>query len=114
MRPCTICLPVCPIACYLRDRLDHAMAQADRRGSILAVVCLDLDNFKGINDRHGHTVGDELLTAVAHRMKSTMKHDDILARLGGDEFIAVLPTSTIPTSACRWSGSFSKLPPSLF
>ncbi len=66
------------------------MAQTDRRGSTLAVVCLDLDNFKGINDRHGHTVGDELLTPIAHRMKSTMQRDDILARLGGDEFVAVL------------------------
>ncbi len=79
-----------PNRVHLRDRLHHAMAQTERRGSILAVVCLDLDNFKGINDRHGHTVGDELLTTVAHRMKSTMQHDDTLARLGGDEFIAVL------------------------
>ncbi len=79
-----------PNRVHLRDRLHHAMVQGERRGSILAVVCLDLDNFKAINDRHGHTVGDELLTTVAHRMKSTLQHDDTLARLGGDEFIAVL------------------------
>ncbi len=79
-----------PNRVHLRDRLHHAMAQAERRGSTLAVVCLDLDNFKSINDGYGHTVGDELLTTVAHRMKSTMQHDDTLARLGGDEFIAVL------------------------
>ena len=79
-----------PNRVHLRDRLRQAMAQAERRGSTLAVVCLDLDNFKGINDRHGHTVGDELLTTIAHRMKSTMQRDDTLARLGGDEFVAVL------------------------
>jgi diguanylate cyclase (GGDEF)-like protein/PAS domain S-box-containing protein len=79
-----------PNRVHLRDRLHHAMAQAERRGSTLAVVCLDLDNFKSINDQHGHTVGDELLTTVAHRMKSSMQNDDTLARLGGDEFIAVL------------------------
>ena len=79
-----------PNRMHLRERLHHAITQAERRGSTLAVVCLDLDNFKSINDRYGHTVGDELLTTVAHRMKSTMRHDDTLARLGGDEFIAVL------------------------
>jgi diguanylate cyclase (GGDEF)-like protein/PAS domain S-box-containing protein len=78
-----------PNRALLRDRLHHALAQADRRGSILAVVCLDLDNFKAINDHHGHSVGDELLTTVAHRMKSVMRKEDTLARLGGDEFIAV-------------------------
>jgi diguanylate cyclase (GGDEF)-like protein/PAS domain S-box-containing protein len=79
-----------PNRVHLRDRLHQAMAQAERRGNTLAVVCLDLDNFKGINDRYGHTVGDDLLTTIAHRMASTMRHDDTLARLGGDEFIAVL------------------------
>jgi diguanylate cyclase (GGDEF)-like protein/PAS domain S-box-containing protein len=79
-----------PNRVHLRDRLHHAMVHAERRGSTLAVVCLDLDNFKTINDRYGHAVGDELLTTVAHRMKSKMHHDDTLARLGGDEFIAVL------------------------
>ena len=51
-----------PNRVLLRERLHQAMAQADRRGKILAVVCLDLDNFKAINDRHGHVVGDQLLT----------------------------------------------------
>jgi diguanylate cyclase (GGDEF)-like protein/PAS domain S-box-containing protein len=85
-----------PNRVLLRDRLHQAMAQADRRGKILAVVCLDLDNFKAINDRHGHAIGDELLTTVAHRMKSVMRKDDTLARLGGDEFIAVLPDCDNP------------------
>ncbi len=79
-----------PNRVLLRDRLHHAIVQADRRGSILVVVSLDLDNFKSVNDRHGHVIGDELLTTVAHRMKSMIRKDDTLARLGGDEFIAVL------------------------
>ena len=61
-----------PNRVLLRERLHHAMAQADRRGTMLAVVCLDLDNFKAINDRHGHAIGDELLTTVAHRMKTAL------------------------------------------
>ncbi|WP_348264102.1 EAL domain-containing protein [Telmatobacter sp. DSM 110680] len=79
-----------PNRALLRERLHQAMSQASRRGSILAVVCLDLDNFKAINDRHGHAIGDDLLTTIAHRMKSVLRKDDTLARLGGDEFIAVL------------------------
>ena len=85
-----------PNRVLLRDRLHHAMAQAARRRSILAVVCLDFDDFKAINDRYGHAVGDELLTTVAHRMKSAMRKEDTLSRLGGDEFIAVLPDCDNP------------------
>ena len=79
-----------PNRALLRERLHHAMAQAGRRGTVLAVVCLDLDNFKAVNDRYGHAVGDELLTTISHRMKSVLRKEDTLARLGGDEFIAVL------------------------
>ena len=79
-----------PNRTLLRDRLHYAMAQADRRGTVLVVVCLDLDNFKSINDRLGHEMGDEILTTIAQRMKIAMRNDDTLARLGGDEFIAVL------------------------
>lgn len=79
-----------PNRSLLRDRLQHTMAQTTRRGTVLAVVCLDLDNFKNINDSYGHAVGDEILTTVAHRIKLAIHDNDILARLGGDEFIAVL------------------------
>ncbi len=79
-----------PNRVLLRERLHYAMSQASRRGNILAVVCIDLDNFKAINDRNGHAIGDQLLTTIAHRMKSVLRKDYILARLGGDEFIAVL------------------------
>ena len=72
------------------EHLHQAMAQAVRRGNLLAVVYLDLDGFKAINDQHGHTVGDDLLVALAVRMRAVLREGDILARLGGDEFAAVL------------------------
>jgi diguanylate cyclase (GGDEF)-like protein len=56
----------------------------------LAVVFLDLDNFKEINDVHGHDIGDELLVTLAQRMKASLRVGDTLARLGGDEFVAIL------------------------
>jgi diguanylate cyclase (GGDEF)-like protein len=66
------------------------MAQALRRGQLLAVVYLDLDGFKAINDGHGHDAGDQVLIALAQRMKQVLREGDTLARLGGDEFVAVL------------------------
>jgi diguanylate cyclase (GGDEF)-like protein/PAS domain S-box-containing protein len=72
------------------DRLRQAMAQTHRRKRLLAVAVLDLDGFKGINDRHGRTMGDRLLTALADRMKHALREGDTLARLGGDEFAAVM------------------------
>ncbi len=79
-----------PNRVLLTDRLHQAMAQAQRRNQTLAVVYLDLDGFKAVNDHHGHEVGDQLLMTVASRMKQTLREGDTLARLGGDEFIAVL------------------------
>ena len=72
------------------EHLQQAMAQAVRRGSQLAVVYLDLDGFKAINDRYGHSVGDNLLVVLAQRMRGVLREGDIMARLGGDEFAAVL------------------------
>jgi diguanylate cyclase (GGDEF)-like protein/PAS domain S-box-containing protein len=79
-----------PNRVLLVDRLHQAMAQAQRRATTLAVVYLDLDGFKAINDRHGHHVGDQLLITVANRARQTLREGDTLARLGGDEFAAVL------------------------
>lgn len=79
-----------PNRSLLRDRLHHAMVQSSRRGQVLAVVCIDIDDFKSVNDRFGHSAGDEILTTVAHRMKKVIREKDTLSRLGGDEFIAVL------------------------
>jgi diguanylate cyclase (GGDEF)-like protein/PAS domain S-box-containing protein len=73
----------------LDDRLRVALARAGRHGSLTGVLFLDLDGFKAINDEHGHHVGDELLKAVAHRLRAVLRPADVVARLGGDEFVAV-------------------------
>ncbi len=73
----------------LGDRMQQAMTVARRRGRMVAVVFLDLDGFKAVNDLHGHVVGDLLLRALASRMKEGLRDGDTLARMGGDEFVAV-------------------------
>ena len=73
------------------DRLQQAMAQAQRRGKKLAVAYLDLDGFKALNERHGHEVADQVLVAVAAHMKQALRDGDTISRLGGDEFVAILP-----------------------
>lgn len=74
----------------LADRLSHAMARAERTGMRAAVLFIDLDGFKSVNDAHGHQVGDELLTHVAHRLTTALRQQDTLARVGGDEFVVLL------------------------
>ena len=84
-------LTTLPNRVLFADRLNQAMVQAQRRRDLLAVIYLDLDGFKAINDRYGHPVGDQLLFALAGRMKQTLREGDTIARIGGDEFVAVLP-----------------------
>jgi len=79
-----------PNRMLLADRMYQAMNQSKRRGTQLAVVYLDLDGFKAINDNYGHEVGDQLLIKLATRMKKVIRNGDTIARLGGDEFVAVL------------------------
>ncbi len=74
----------------LLDRLQQALLHARRSGHPVAVVYLDLDGFKAVNDVHGHGVGDQLLTLIAHRFRGCLREGDTIARLGGDEFVAVL------------------------
>lgn len=74
----------------LTDRLDQAMAHALRHHQQLALVYLDLDGFKAVNDAHGHQGGDLLLITLAERMQAVLREGDTLARVGGDEFVAVL------------------------
>lgn len=79
-----------PNRVLLADRLHQAIGQIARRGKLLAVVFLDLDGFKAVNDQHGHESGDQLLIALTARMTQALREGDTLARLGGDEFVAVL------------------------
>lgn len=74
----------------LHDRLHHAIAHAQRSGQQLAVLFLDLDHFKTINDSLGHAAGDNLLKTVATRLKASVRETDTVARLGGDEFVIIL------------------------
>lgn len=75
----------------LYERLRQAMPAASRDGRELAVMFLDLDGFKQVNDRYGHEAGDEVLRALSARMAASLRASDTVARLGGDEFIVLAP-----------------------
>ena len=80
-----------PNRCLLLDRLELAIAQTARQGGKLALLFLDLDHFKQVNDALGHAMGDALLKQAAQRMKSCVRVVDTVARMGGDEFVVLLP-----------------------
>jgi diguanylate cyclase (GGDEF)-like protein len=79
-----------PNRALFMDRLGHTLAQADRRGGKVAVLFVDLDNFKLVNDSLGHEAGDRLLVAMAERLRRCLRPGDTAARLGGDEFTILL------------------------
>ncbi|MEJ2608730.1 MAG: EAL domain-containing protein [Candidatus Thiodiazotropha sp.] len=88
-----------PNRLLFEDRLEHAIAQVKRQSSQLAVLFLDLDRFKNINDSLGHAMGDELLKEVARRLQHILRDDDTAARLGGDEFTILVENIEDPSQA---------------
>ena len=77
------------------------MAQALRNNNLLAVLFLDLDHFKTVNDSLGHSIGDELLKAAARRLFRWIRDEDTVARIGGDEFLVLLQGIDAPETAIR-------------
>jgi diguanylate cyclase (GGDEF)-like protein/PAS domain S-box-containing protein len=86
----------------LRDRLEHALVVAHRHQSGIAVVFLDLDGFKNVNDSLGHSVGDRLLAVVAERLARCSRTSDTVARHGGDEFVIVMTDTVDEQSLIAW------------
>jgi diguanylate cyclase (GGDEF)-like protein len=82
-----------PNRVLMEDRIGQCIALADRQNQTFAVIVLDLDRFKVVNDSFGHRVGDELLSEVAQRLKSVVREIDTVARLGGDEFVLIITQS---------------------
>lgn len=87
-----------PNRVLLRERLEHELKRVNR-GEALAVMCLDLDQFKTVNDTLGHPIGDELLKHVAERLRSCTREPDTVARLGGDEFAIIMTQVQEPRDA---------------
>ncbi|WP_428826667.1 putative bifunctional diguanylate cyclase/phosphodiesterase [Azonexus sp. IMCC34842] len=88
----------------LDAQLTHALRVGKREARQLALMLIDLDNFKNINDTLGHHIGDELLQEVAKRLRGCVRASDLVARLGGDEFVVVLPEIDGPLTAARVAG----------
>ncbi|MCW8907485.1 MAG: EAL domain-containing protein [Sedimenticola sp.] len=88
-----------PNRLLLRDRLENAIRHAERKSTSLAVMFLDLDHFKHINDSLGHNIGDQLLQAVAAGLQETLRREDTVCRIGGDEFVMLLDEIDEPENA---------------
>ena len=90
-----------PNRLLLQSRLKHALEHAGRQRLGVAVLFLDLDRFKNVNDSLGHPVGDELLQAIAQRLRSRLREQDTLGRLGGDEFLVIIEDLARPDDAAN-------------
>lgn len=86
---------------YAMDRLDKDWSACDRSGRPLSCMMIDLDNFKQINDTHGHDVGDKVLVGIADLLRKTLRSNDVICRFGGDEFLVISPDTDAPAAlAC--------------
>lgn len=90
-----------PNRAFFMDQLERALRAACRRGDVLAVLAIDLDGFKGVNDRFGHATGDGLLRDIARRLRTAVPAEDMVARLGGDEFVVLLADAGSPEAIAR-------------
>ena len=90
-----------PNRALLDDRLNQALASSRRTGNCLAVLFVDLDGFKVVNDLFGHHVGDQLLREMADRLARARRQSDTIARFGGDEFVVICPDIKTSAAACR-------------
>jgi diguanylate cyclase (GGDEF)-like protein len=89
-----------PNRLLLGELLDKAILRCQRNGTQLAVLFMDLDNFKPINDEYGHHIGDLVLKEVSLRFKNSLRASDIIARVGGDEFVVLITDIEKPDDAC--------------
>jgi diguanylate cyclase (GGDEF)-like protein/PAS domain S-box-containing protein len=103
-----------PNRVLLRDRIQQAIAQAHRNASQLAVLFIDLDRFKTINDSLGHQLGDRLLQSVASRILVCVREGDTVARVGGDEFVIVIPAIESSADATAVAGKILEVLASAF
>ena len=87
----------------LQDQLHKAIARAQRQGDMMAMLLLDLDKFKAVNDTHGHDVGDAVLRAVGERLRGLVRASDTAARIGGDEFAVILESLPHAGAAAGWA-----------
>lgn len=100
-----------------RQAAELEMVRATRTGRPLTLALLDLDDFKGINDRHGHAEGDNVLRGLTARWNAALRRDDVIGRFGGDEFVLLLPGADreqaagilagLPDDLCRWSAGLA-------
>jgi diguanylate cyclase (GGDEF)-like protein len=93
----------------MRRRLDEEIGRAARTGGPLSALLIDLDDFKAVNDRHGHQAGDALLRAVVHALVGEFRAFDRVARYGGDEFVVILPNAALDSAAAAASRALERL-----